>query len=235
MITLLNIAKSFQKREVLSDISLNIEPHSISVIIGPNGSGKTTLIKIILGLVKPDCGIVRIGSHQLNDEYAYRERIGYMPQQANFPGNLTGQEVLEMVKDLRRARILDEELLEKFNFKNELGKPIRNLSGGTRQKLNAVVAFLFDPDILILDEPTAGLDPLASGILKEKIRRAQKRGKTIILTSHLINELEHLSENVLFMLEGKVRYHGPIHNLVTSYGETRLENAIVHLMNGGMV
>jgi Cu-processing system ATP-binding protein len=111
-----------------------------------------------------------------------------------------------------------------------MDQPVRTLSGGTRQKLNAAVAFLFRPTLLILDEPTAGLDPLAAGILKEKVRRAPAEGTTVVLTSHLMSEVEELAQDLVFLLDGAVAYQGPVDGLLRQMQETRLEPAMARLL-----
>ena len=158
-----------------------------------------------------------------------------MPQQARFPENLTGREVIRLLRDLRGDTVPeDDELFESFGLVRELDKPIRTLSGGTRQKLNAAVAFMFRPSLLILDEPTAGLDPIASGILKARILRARDEGRSILLTSHVLSELEELVDDVVFLLEGRVEFEGPLRRLREVTGEHRLERAIARLMQRGV-
>jgi Cu-processing system ATP-binding protein len=231
MIRFTNLSKSYGALRVLQDVNLQVSSGRITAIIGPNGSGKTTLIKTLLGHVKPDQGIIRVDSETLNGHWEYRRRIGYMPQLAQFPGHLSVSEIIEMVKDIRNEQTqLDDELFYLFNLDGELNKPVRTLSGGTRQKLNAVLAFLFLPDIFVLDEPTAGLDPVASGKLKAKIKRVRADGKLVLLTSHMISELEELCDWIVFLLEGQIRFQGPIEQLLAHVKESRLEKAIAMLM-----
>lgn len=225
------LAKRFGRLDVLRSLDLVLPRGQVTAVVGPNGSGKTTLIKSVLGLVRPNAGrIVFDGQALAPHDEAFRARLGYMPQAAAFPENLTGREVLAMLRDLRGTDRLDETLLEAFHLEGELDKPLRTLSGGTRQKVSAVAAFLFDPDLLILDEPTAGLDPVSSGVLKAKIRAARERGQTFLLTSHIMSELEELADRVAFLNEGRVYYAGPLDALLLQTGQTRLEQAIAHLM-----
>ena len=123
-----------------------------------------------------------------------------------------------------------EKMINKFNLKTEFNKRLKNLSGGTRQKVNACIAFLFDPDILILDEPTAGLDPLSSSILKDKILEENEKGKTIIFTSHLLTELERLAQDVIFLLDGRICFHGTITDLISETKQADLERAIASMI-----
>lgn len=235
MIDITGLTKDYGRLRVLQGIDLRIQPGRVTAIVGPNGAGKTTLIKMILGLARPGGGEMSVDGARVNGDCAYRARIGYMPQMARFPENLTGAELLGMLKDLRgpEAR-LDEELIARFDLAPQLGKPLRTLSGGTRQKVNAVAAFLFDPAILILDEPTAGLDPVSSSVLKDKILADRERGKTFILTSHIMSELEELSDDVAFLLDGRMRFAGPVHDLKLSTRQITLERAIAAMMTNGV-
>jgi Cu-processing system ATP-binding protein len=251
MIRVRGLRKSFGRREILKGVDLEIPRGRITALVGPNASGKTTLIKTVLGLVRPDGGRVEVGGHVLNGDWRYRERIGYMAQDAPFPENLSASELFRMLADLRgvkengasaftgegahetpagAATGPDPELLDAFALAPELDKPLRTLSGGTRQKVNAVLAFLFDPELLILDEPTAGLDPVASGILKDRILRERAAGKTFLISSHILPEVEELAEEVAFLLEGRVRFTGTVQELLERTGQERLERAVAELM-----
>lgn len=232
MIELKNIEKSFGKYQVLKNISLNIEPGKITAIVGPNGSGKTTIIKSILGLVQPDKGEILFNNKSVIKEYLYRKDIGYMPQAASFPDNLTVNEVFNMISDIRMQQMNgNAELINILNLQPELNKKIRTLSGGNKQKVSACIALMFNPKIIILDEPTAGLDPAASANLKRKIVEQRDAGKTIILTSHIMAEIEELSDNILFLIEGEIVYDGSLKSLVDLSGQAKLENAIAAMMN----
>ncbi|MEZ4703301.1 MAG: ABC transporter ATP-binding protein [Rhodothermales bacterium] len=231
MIQIDGIEKRFGKRDVLRGLNLPIERTEITAILGHNGSGKTTLIKCILGLVRPSGGRIFLDGEKLDAGWAYRQRIGYMPQIARFPENLRMRELVALLRDLRgNPSGTDDELFELFGLEHEMDRPMRTLSGGTRQKINAVIAFLFHPDILILDEPTASLDPVASSILKEKIRRERDAGKTVILTSHNMGEVEALADTIAFLLDGRVHTLGRQQAIKERTGEPDLERAIAHLM-----
>ncbi|HSE54025.1 MAG TPA: ABC transporter ATP-binding protein, partial [Gemmatimonadales bacterium] len=189
-----SLRKRFGRLEVLRRVDCTILPGRITAIVGPNAAGKTTLIKTILGMVRPDSGAVTVDDAVVGRDPGYRERIGYMPQAARFPEQLSGREVIGLLTGVRgRGAALDDQLIRQFRLEPHLDRPIRALSGGTRQKLNAAVAFLFRPSLLILDEPTAGLDPVAAGLLKDKVLRAPGEGTTVILTSHIMSEIEELA------------------------------------------
>jgi Cu-processing system ATP-binding protein len=232
MITIRGLAKRFGALDVLRALDLDIRPGRVTALIGPNGAGKTTLIKSMLGLTRPDRGEITIGGTRVNGDESYRRHIGYMPQIARFPENLTAAELFEMLTDLRGAAAdaVDDELLRRFAIGDQLRKPLRTLSGGTRQKVNAIAAFLFRPPLVILDEPTAGLDPVASGILKDKILAERASGTTFILTSHIMSEVEELADDMAFLLDGIVRYAGPVDELKARTAERNLERAVALLM-----
>ncbi len=231
MIALKNIEKKFGKFHVLKNISLDVQPGKITAIVGPNGSGKTTIIKSILGLVKPESGDILIDDKSIIGEHLYRKNIGYMPQSASFPENLTVREVIKMIADLRNEEInIESNLIEILNLIPEMNKQIKNLSGGNKQKLSAYIALIFNPSIIILDEPTAGLDPVASSNLKQRILEECSNGKTIILTSHIMTEIEELSDNIIFLIDGKIVFDGEVKDLIESSGEHILEKAIANMM-----
>jgi len=227
------LAKQFGAMPVLQGIDLSLERGRVTAILGPNGAGKTTLIKSILGLTRPDRGIVRLDGRALGEDPRLRATMGYMPQIARFPENLTGAELMALLADLRGDALIDRELVDRLRLGAERAKPLRTLSGGTRQKVNAVLAFLFSPQLLILDEPTAGLDPIASGVLKDKIREETARGKTFLLASHVMTELEELANDVVFLLDGTVRFSGSLHDLKLRTRQVNLERAVAQLMREG--
>ena len=231
MIQISQMTKRFGKFVALRDISLPIERGRVTGIIGPNGSGKSTLIKCILGLVTPTTGTIAVNGYLLDGSAEYRQWIGYMPQIARFPQDLKGHEVLAMVKRLRPASPpLENELIELFGLEHELPKRIRALSGGNRQKLSAVVGCMYDPELLILDEPTAGLDPLSSTRLKEYILSLKTRERTVLIATHIMSDLEELADDVVLLLDGRVRFAGSVRDLKMQTGEPRLEAAVARLL-----
>ena len=202
MIAIQDISKRFGKLQVLNNVSVNCNRGECIALIGPNGCGKTTLIKSILGMVVPDSGKILFNNKSIRNEVSYRSKIGYMPQIGRYPENMRIGQVINMIKDIRNYQSeLDEELLKAYQLENLFNKKMHTLSGGTTQKVSATIAFLFNPDVLILDEPTAGLDPLASEILKEKIIREREKGKLIIITSHLFWVIENgKSQSIISIL-----------------------------------
>jgi Cu-processing system ATP-binding protein len=230
------LSKDFGKLRVLDPLSLDFESGRVTALLGPNGAGKTTMLKCILGLVRPTSGHVVVDGERSTDDGAYRHKIGFMPQLPQFPAHMTGWEVVEMVHDLRGFRgEPDEDLIDDFAVRPHMTKPFRELSGGTRQKVNAALAFRYRTPILVLDEPTAGLDPVSSLALKEKVRGSRDDGRTVVITSHNLGEVESLADDVVFLLEGQVRFQGAIERLLGLTEQATLEEAIASLMQSGGV
>lgn len=231
MIEIKNISKKFGKLEVLSEVNLSCKKGECIALIGPNGCGKTTLIKSVLGMVLPDKGLIEFNGKSVLGEYLYRENIGYMPQIGRYPDNMTIGQIIDMIKKIRNSnKELDVDLLKAFELEKMFDKKMRTLSGGTTQKVSAVLAFLFNPDVLILDEPTAGLDPLASEILKEKIISEKEKGKLILITSHLLSELDDLITEIIFMQDGKVHFHKKVDDLKSETKEDKISKAIASVL-----
>jgi Cu-processing system ATP-binding protein len=158
-------------------------------------------IKSILGMVVPDKGCIKIKGEEILNTHLYRNAINYLPQIANFPANLTVNELLQMIKDVRDKEATENHLIELFDLKPFLNQKLGNLSGGTRQKVNLILTFMFDSEIIILDEPTTGLDPISLIRLKEIIQEEKKKGKTILITSHIMSFVEEVSDEIVFLLE----------------------------------
>lgn len=235
MILVNNLTKKFGKLAALDNVSFSCNSGETISLIGPNGSGKTTLIKCLLGMVVPDSGFITFDRENISRDWRYRNKIGYMPQIGRYPDNMTIGQVLAMIKDIRRANDTetDEELIDAFGIRSILNKRMRTLSGGTRQKVSASIAFLFGSPVLILDEPTAGLDPVSSEILKDKIRREKQQGKLVIITSHILSDLDDLVTEVIYLQEGRLRFHKTIGSLREDTGEEKLSRVIARIMQRG--
>lgn len=232
MIRIENLHKRFKKLQVLNNINAFFGSGQVVSLIGPNGSGKTTLIKTILGMVRPDSGQIHVHGKLIANDPLYRGRIGYMPQIGRYPDNMKVGQLFSMMRNIRNLpeSELDNDLLVKLNLVSIFEKPMRTLSGGTRQKVSAALAFYFNPDILVLDEPTAGLDPLSSEVLKEKILKEKQENKLIIISSHILSDLDDLTTHVLYLQEGRMMFLKEIGEIRRETGEQKLGKAIASIM-----
>ena len=232
MIEVKNLTKKFSKFTALDDLNLTFTNGKSIALIGPNGCGKTTLIKSILGLNVIETGDILVDGKSVKDDYRYRKDIGYMPQIGRYPENMSIGQTIKMIKDTRKISEihLDTELLENFELEKMYDKKMGTLSGGTTQKVSAVLAFMFDPKVIILDEPTAGLDPLASEILKNKIIKEKNRGKLIIITSHLLSELDDIVSEIVFMNEGKIIVQQSVTDLMTERKSEKISESIISIL-----
>jgi Cu-processing system ATP-binding protein len=232
MISIKNISKTFGKLKVLNNVNLELQKGKSYALVGPNGSGKTTLIKSILGMVLPSSGEILVDSVSTKDNWKYRENIGYMPQIGHYPENMTIGQIIDMMKNIRKnVTEFDEELIEKFKLYKIYDKRMHTLSGGTRQKVSAALAFLFNPPILILDEPTAGLDPVSVELLKEKILLEKQNGKLVIVSSHILSDLDELTTDMIYLFEGQIHFNNTIAGLKEETSEQKLGKAIATMIN----
>ena len=208
MITVSDLNKRFGKLEVLKSVHVDFNHGKSYAMIGPNGSGKTTLIKCILGMVLPDTGIITVNGKSIANDWSYRNLIGYMPQIGRYPDHMKIGQIFDMIRDLRQDQShIDEDLIKEFKLHKMSDKRMHTLSGGTRQKVSASLAFLFNPRIMILDEPTAGLDPIAVEILKEKIVAEQNNDRTFLITSHIMSDLDELTSHVVYLEDGIILFN----------------------------
>lgn len=230
MVSIQNLHKKFGKNLVLSGLDLTINDGGIFAVLGPNGSGKTTLIKSILGMVIPNKGEISVLGENIKKNSSYRHQIDYLPQIANFPSNLKVKELIRMIKDLRQQTNADERLIELFKLAPFLNKKLGTLSGGTKQKVNILLTFMFDSPLIILDEPTTGLDPISLIRLKDLIQEEKANGKTILITSHIMSFVEEVSDEIVFLLEGKIYFRGSISELKTKTNQPDFEHAIASIL-----
>lgn len=231
MIRIQGLEKRYGQRKVLQRLDLDFRPGVISALAGPNACGKTTLIKCILGLVIPQHGQIKVQESIVRGNWEYRKKIGYMPQSPDFPENLKVRELFTMLEDLRgEAPVRKDEMIAYFELEPALEQSFGQLSGGTKQKVAAVVAFMFNAPIVILDEPTAGLDPVSTLKFKDLLLEMSKRGTTVLLVSHIMTEIEQLADDLVYLMDGKIVFSGPIEKLKAEAKEVQLERAITQLV-----
>jgi Cu-processing system ATP-binding protein len=231
MIKIDGLHKYYGAHHVLKDIHLEIDEPGIYAILGPNGSGKSTLLKSILGLVNPRMGDILVNGINVSETHIYRKEISYLPQIAKFPDNLRVFELIRLIKEIRNENADETELVSLFRLEPEMRKRLRNLSGGTRQKVNMVLGFLFDTPYLILDEPTISLDPVSLAKFRKIIERKRQQGKVIIYTTHIMNLVEELSDRIILLLEGRIIFQGGTEEIYATTGTSSMENAISKLVD----
>jgi Cu-processing system ATP-binding protein len=231
MVKIEKLQKRFNTNQVLNSLDLEINKAGVFAVVGPNGSGKTTLIKAILGMIVPDEGIIHIMGENIEKNAHYRTQIDYLPQIANFPTNLKVSELINMIKDLRKGKTCeDKSLISLFELEPFLNKKLGALSGGTKQKVNLLLTFMFDSPLMILDEPTTGLDPIALLHLKTMIKSQKTKGKTVLITSHIMDFVEEISDEIVFLLEGNIHFKGTINALKSKTGHSSFELAIASIL-----
>jgi len=234
MIKVDNLNKKFGRQQVLKDVCLEFGAGQSVALIGPNGSGKTTLIKVLLGLVLPNSGMVNFDGQPIAGDSNYRRMIGYMPQMSRYPGNMKVGQLFSMMKSLRSdvsADKYDMDLYRAFDIDSMAGKRLEVLSGGMKQKVSASLAFMFDPSVLILDEPTAGLDPVSNEVLKEKLKTTVSEDKLVLITSHILNDLDDITTHVAYLMDGLVKFYKSLDQLKRETAESRLNRIIAQVLS----
>jgi heme ABC exporter ATP-binding subunit CcmA len=200
------ISKRYGGVLAVDALSMTVERGEILALVGPNGAGKTTLIRTLLGLVRPTSGTVRVAGHDTQrDGIAVRRQIGYLPQRAVLYPNLTVSEnlaFLAQIRDVAPARMT--ETIRLLRLTEVANRAARTLSGGTLQRLSLAQALLADPPILVLDEPTANLDPPSVAIFKALVRELQPAGKTMLLASHILSDVQELADRVAILDRGRL-------------------------------
>lgn len=205
------LTKKFGKFTALNNIDLSMNPGEIYGFIGPNGAGKSTTIRILLGLLKPTSGQVTIMNKDAwKDAVEIHKRVSYVPGEANLWPNLTGGEVIDLFLSLRgnSNQKKRDELIELFDL--DPSKKCRAYSKGNRQKIALISAFASESDLYILDEPTSGLDPLMERIFQECVLNVKKQGKSVLLSSHILSEVEKLCDRVAIIREGQIIEKGTL-------------------------
>lgn len=214
IVTVNHLTKKFGKFTALDGVDLEVNKGEIYGFIGPNGAGKTTTIRVMLGILKATSGQVRIfGKDAWDDAVEIHKNIAYVPGEVNLWPNLTGGEVIDLFVKLRGSNNKNrrEELIERFQL--DPSKKCRTYSKGNRQKVALIAAFASDADLYILDEPTSGLDPLMENIFQQCVRDAKAQGKSILLSSHILSEVEKLCDCVSIIRQGKIIESGNLDDL----------------------
>jgi len=221
-LTVSNLTKQYKDVLAVDDVSFSVDAGEIFGILGPNGAGKTTTIELIEGLRKPDSGqITMLGVDAIREAARLKERIGVQLQAVALIPNLTVWETLDMFSGLYRKRADPQALLTRFALEDKRDARVGKLSGGQRQRLSVALGLVNDPEIVFLDEPTAGLDPQARRALWDTVRDLSSEGRTIILTTHYMEEAEQLCGRVAIMDHGRIITLDTPKNLVSSVAAER--------------
>lgn len=226
LISAKNIEKKFNKNIILKDVSLDINKGEVIALVGPNGSGKTTLINILLGILKADKGELKINIEN------YKKHIGLQLQSTPFFEGYNVKDNILMFSALYDIKMSDEEIesiLNKYNLNPKT--PAIKLSEGEQKKLAIMIATMQNPDLLIFDEPTASLDPRERYNIKNMILELAKNNKTILFTSHDLEEVEDIASKIVFLYKGEILEKGSKEELLKKYNFDSLEKVYLHITN----
>jgi ABC-2 type transport system ATP-binding protein len=221
MIQTTNLTKSFGKFTALDNVNLQVNEGEVYGFIGPNGAGKTTTIRVLLGILRATSGKVTVfGRDAWRDAVEIHKRIAYVPGDVNLWDNLTGGEVIDLFVKLRKnhSKSRKSELIERFEL--DPRKKCRTYSKGNRQKVALVAAFASDADLYILDEPTSGLDPLMEQVFQSCVQEVKDAGKAVLLSSHILQEVERLCDKVSIIRQGKIVETGTLSQLRENNADT---------------
>ena len=241
MISFENVCKRYSKElfrsapTALQDVSFSLEQGMTLGLIGANGAGKSTSIRLLMDFIRPTKGNINLFNHSPSD-LSKRNQIGYLPETASFPANLTILDLLRFTGStcnipgkIRKQR--SEELLHELDLWEARRKPLRTYSKGMQQRANFVLALLNDPQLLILDEPMSGLDPLGRGQIINLIQRLKEQGKTILFCSHILGDVDRLVDQLLVLHQGRVLFNGPPANFLAAEQQGSIETAYLSLIN----
>ena len=235
MIQVDHLTKRFRRCTAVNDVGFTVKEGEVFALLGPNGSGKTSTLKLIVGLNVPTAGRVLVNGLDTQEHpKPTRQLLSYLPQRVVFPENLTAREILRFYCRLRRLRVEQtEEALARARFNGFSDKPVSEFSGGMIQRLGLAVIALPDAPILLLDEPTANLDPEGVKRFREFILSQREMGKTIIFSTHLLDEAEQLADRVGIFVEGKLVAEESVQNLQQTYLATRtIEDLYLYYVGG---
>lgn len=206
-----NLQKKFGKFEALSDVSFSVEPGEITGFIGPNGAGKSTTIRILLGIIKKSGGSAKIfGKDVWEDRQEIHKRTSYVPGDIALWNNLSGGEIIDIFMKLHGSgnKAKRDELIERFELDPK--KKAKNYSKGNRQKVGLISALAVESDLYLFDEPTSGLDPLMESIFQEEVKKIKKEGKAVLLSSHILSEVERLADKIVIIRQGEIVESGSL-------------------------
>ena len=226
MLKITNLTKQFKRIKAVNNISLEVQKGDVYGFLGPNGAGKTTSIRMIMGIIKPDKGNIKLNGLDINK--IDRKKLGYLPEDRGLYQKQNLSEILYYFGCLKGLEKKDSKnranlWLERFNLDDQRGRKVEELSKGNQQKIQFIIALLHDPHLIILDEPFTGLDPVNQILLKEVIKEKQEEGKTIIFSTHQMEQVEKLCNNICLINKGHILLEGPLSEIRKSHSEDAIE------------
>lgn len=224
-LTISNVSKQFGATRAVVDLSFEVRPGEIFAILGPNGAGKTTTIRMVLDILRPDSGKIDVLGGPINQ--AAKDRIGYLPEERGLYKNLTVIDCLAYLGRLKGMKATDarrraEELINRVELGESIDKKVSQLSRGMQQKAQFAATIIHDPDLIIIDEPFSGLDPVNTLLIKELIYEMKQQGKTIIMSTHMMHQVEAMAGRMLMLNKGRRVLYGPVEDIRQQYADHAL-------------
>ena len=226
MLQINHLSKQFKNTKAVDSISFNVQKGDIYGFLGPNGAGKTTSIRMIMGIIKPDTGTITLNDYDINT--IGRQNLGYLPEDRGLYQKQNLGEILHyfgLLKGLDKENAINRASfwLERFNLGDQQMRKVEELSKGNQQKIQFILALLHDPQLIILDEPFTGLDPVNQILLKEVIKEKQNEGKTIIFSTHQMEQVERLCNNICLINKGQILLEGSLNEIRESHSNDAIE------------
>ena len=238
MIKVIGLTKYYGNKPAAKDISFEVQKGEVFGLLGTNGAGKSTTIKMLCGLLKPTRGSIKIGEVDLQRmPLKAKSLMGYLPENPLIYDKLTGAETLELIGKLRKlsSNMIQQRVKyysETLGLGEQIYHEVGTYSKGMRQKLAIAMTLIHDPEMILLDEPASGLDPKYTKLLKDWIRNLSANGKTILLSTHIIEMAENLCNRIGIIDQGKLMALGTVNEIQTSTGVRNLEDAFIRLIGG---
>ena len=225
------ISKRFGSQQAVDQVSFDVEPGEIFGLLGPNGAGKTTTIRIILDIFKPDSGEVVVLGGKMNEEK--KNRIGYLPEERGLYQDITLETCLNYLARLKGLKPAEaaarvEQMMKRFDLYDHRKKKVKELSKGMQQKAQLIITLVHDPQLIIIDEPFSALDPVNTQMVKDLLREERDKGKTIVMCSHQMHQVEELCDRLVLINRGKVMLYGKLNDIRRQYSG---QEVIVHPLN----
>ena len=226
MLSIRKIDKNFDNLKAVNQISFKVERGDIYGFLGPNGAGKTTTIRMIMGIIQPDSGLILLNDNDINS--MGRKNLGYLPEDRGLYQKQKLQEILHyfvILRGMNKKDVIHKtgKWLERFNLESQSLRKVEELSKGNQQKIQFILALLHDPELIILDEPFTGLDPLNQLLMKEIIQEKQNEGNTIIFSTHQMEQVEKLCNNICLINNGKIVLEGDLNTIRNNYSTNAVE------------